>query len=887
MIETKNQTFSASSRPCVAKRLLLTACCLLLSILPCSCSSPPAEANMNESDVDAALQRKASDALGDREGTIIVMDPQTGRLRAIANPRLAFEQAFPPGSAIKPFTALAALRAGLLDSESRVLCRERYLQGDFEIVCSHPRSKSPFNLAQALAYSCNFYFAELGQRLSAGSFTATLASFGFGERTGVNTGESAGKLPRDQWHVNMALGEGDQLLVTPLQLLTAYAALVNGGHLHQPQRAAPEDFTAQELANINITLQHRAMLIEGMRGATKYGTAARAELDQVPFYIFGKTGTSTASNGFRTQGWFIGFAADCSPAGGPPPDRVHLAVLVFLKRAHGAQCAELARPIFEEYARIERRSENVSLPASPRLRVSASRALSPQIRVHLVRENVTKTVSLKEYILGVLAAESSIEGEIEALKAQAVVSRTFALKNRWRHRDEGYDFCSTTHCQRYAFIRDARGHTRFSAPSVRAVEDTEGQVLRDDQGQLIDAYFHAACGGITADIETLWGIAAPSYLRGVRDDYCATMPHRNWVQSIPAARLAAALRSDERTDVGARLNNIVIVKRDATRRAETIALEGERRRLVRGWDFKLIVGRALGWNMIKSSRFEVRRAGANFVFRGSGFGHGLGLCQEGAHVMARRGAPYRQILSHYFPGTSVAAVRRLAAVAPDIEYSKVAYAPSASSGAVESTKFSLRSSTRLSLSSEHFRAIYPARVERSAVEGALRTLELARADMLRRLAAASLNFSEPAAIDVIIHETTQAFVAATDQPWWVAAVTRGRRIELQPLNTLRRRGVLTTTLRHEYAHAVIESLGRGRTPRWLAEGLAAHFAGEGAGLARFEGKIKLSLEEIEQRLARPASAQEMRALYAAAYHKVREGIRAEGEASLWQRVMRS
>src|SRR5262249_27259067 len=92
-------------------------------------------------------------------------------------------------------------------------------------------------------------------------------------------------------------------------------------------------------------------------------------------------------------------------------------------------------------------------------------------------------------------------------------------------------------------------------------------------------------------------------------------------------------------------------KRDATGRAETIAIEGERRRQVRGWEFKIVVGRALGWNVLKSSRFSVTRRGSSFVFRGSGFGHGLGLCQNGAHVMARRGATHSQILEHYFPGT--------------------------------------------------------------------------------------------------------------------------------------------------------------------------------------------------------------------------------------------
>src|SRR5262245_30408387 len=76
----------------------------------------------------------------------------------------------------------------------------------------------------------------------------------------------------------------------------------------------------------------------------------------------------------------------------------------------------------------------------------------------------------------------------------------------------------------------------------------------------------------------------------------------------------------------------------------------------RGVDFKLIVGRALGWQMSESSRFVVSRVGDDFIFRGPGLGHGLGLCQEGAHVAARRGMGYRQILNHYFPGTRLTRV---------------------------------------------------------------------------------------------------------------------------------------------------------------------------------------------------------------------------------------
>src|SRR2546423_5294774 len=182
---------------------------LLCLVITCSCASTArdalapspsvdkAQASIDEDEVDAALERAAHSALGLRERTIVVMDAQNGRVRAVVNPRVAFEQAFPPGSAIKPFTALAAMRAGVLDAETSRVCQTHYAREGFHIACTHPKSNAPFDLAHALAYSCNYYFATVGERLSAGAFDATLRSFGFGERTGVNAAdESAGSLRR-------------------------------------------------------------------------------------------------------------------------------------------------------------------------------------------------------------------------------------------------------------------------------------------------------------------------------------------------------------------------------------------------------------------------------------------------------------------------------------------------------------------------------------------------------------------------------------------------------------------------------------------------------------------------------------------------------------------
>ncbi|MEK6323517.1 MAG: SpoIID/LytB domain-containing protein [Acidobacteriota bacterium] len=832
--------------------------------------------NANAAEMDRALAQAATAALGYREGAVLVMDPHTGRLRAVVNPRLAFEQAFPPGSTIKSFTALTAMRAGLIDNESTTLCRGRFSGVGFDVVCSHPKSKAPFNLPQALAYSCNYFFATLSGRLSFDAFKAILASAGLGARTGVNSGgESAGMLREGEWRVRDLLGDGDNLLVTPIQLLTAYCALMNGGRLYRPQIAVAEKFGAEERTGLHIEPSRRAALVEGMRGAVVYGTAEKSGLRSLPIFIFGKTGTSTSSNGFRRQGWFVSFAADAKSAAEATPESLELAVLVFIKRSHGSDAAVVSQRVYEEYVKRRGGEESAQLSDREIEKRGKQDASSPSVRVKMLSEGRVVKLSLEDYVAGVLAVEAAVEDETEALKAQAIVSRTYSLKNLRRHASEGFDLCSNTHCQQY--VSD---DSRISERIRRAVAGTAGAVLRDASGRTADAYFHAACGGYTANFSSLWGKSGPSYLRGVRDDYCRAMPNHEWTDEIAAAQLAKALAGDPLTDAGRSIGDVVVTKKDATGRAEIISIEGERRRQVRGWEFKLVVGRALGWNVLKSSRFSVSRRGSRFIFRGSGFGHGLGLCQNGAHVMAQRGATCADILNHYFPGAHLpASINAKTQSREDAEGDGFSFVPVA---ALRLHGFAL--SSRLTLSSEHFHVNYPARTPRSEVEAALRTLEASHAELVARLNSASIRFSEAASLEVVIHETTQDFIAASEQPWWVAGVTRGRRMELQPLGVLRRRRILASTLRHEYAHAVIEVVGLGRSPRWLAEGLAIRFAGEGPLLERFRSHARLPLDELERRLANPRSPDEMRSLYAAAYREVQALIQSEGEASVWRRL---
>ena len=188
------------------------------------------------------------------------------------------------------------------------------------------------------------------------------------------------------------------------------------------------------------------------------------------------------------------------------------------------------------------------------------------------------------------------------------------------------------------------------------------------------------------------------------------------------------------------------------------------------------------------------------------------------------------------------------------------------------------------VSSEHFRVTYPVDAERRDVEQTLNILENARTDYLHRAFAASISVANLPFLEVRINESTGDFTGRTGQPWWAAAATKGNRIELQPVSILKRRSVLTTTLRHELAHVVIDAVSQHRAPRGLKEGFAIYLAGEGRLFSHYVTRGSLSNDELEKRLERPTSQQEMRALYAQAYRRVADAVRQVGESGVWKRL---
>lgn len=215
------------------------------------------------------------------------------------------------------------------------------------------------------------------------------------------------------------------------------------------------------------------------------------------------------------------------------------------------------------------------------------------------------TMDLETAVASVVQAEAAPGTPMEALKAQAVVSRSYFVAGGGRHAD--FDFCDLTHCQ---FLREPPA---ADSPAANAVAATHGLVLTYDS-KPVAAMFTRSCSGHTRTPQEI-GLPQSGYpYFSVPCDFCYRNPVR-WTRRI--SREDAAL----------------------------LILHGENGRLV--------IGRRLGWDAVPSDNFTAHDEGGNVTLQGIGQGHGLGLCQRGARNMAERGSNFRAILAHYFPNTSL------------------------------------------------------------------------------------------------------------------------------------------------------------------------------------------------------------------------------------------
>jgi len=239
---------------------------------------------------DLAVRRAAVEALGPYNGSVVAVDPSTGRVLTIVNQKLALSSGFQPCSTIKVAVALAALDEKVLGPDGK-LWRKGY------------------NLTGALAHSNNFFFATLGTKLGFQKVSYYAHMFGYGETAGLNIqGESAGRFPAEpprNGGVGMLTSFGEEISQTPLQLAALMSALANGGTLYYLQYPRSQHDVAALVPRVKrkLEIQNLIPLVKpGMLAAVEYGTAHRAAQDGP---IAGKTGTCTDSH--THLGWFGSF----------------------------------------------------------------------------------------------------------------------------------------------------------------------------------------------------------------------------------------------------------------------------------------------------------------------------------------------------------------------------------------------------------------------------------------------------------------------------------------------------------------------------------------------------------------------------------------------------
>ncbi|MFQ5801880.1 MAG: SpoIID/LytB domain-containing protein [Candidatus Methylomirabilales bacterium] len=256
---------------------------------------------------------------------------------------------------------------------------------------------------------------------------------------------------------------------------------------------------------------------------------------------------------------------------------------------------------------------------------------------------VINQVALEDYVRGVMAVEADPDWPLQALKAQAVVARTYALYERLASPETLYHLHSTTASQMY------RGVSGEDPRSDKAVEATRGVVLAY-RGLIIPAFYHAASGGRTEDAVEVWEKKYP-FIIGVEDPFSAIAPHHQWQVAIPRSEIRRAL---ERSgwSVG-EIRQVEPVRRTRSGRISLLRISHDRGVLQ-------MVGRRLrqllGPNRIRSTRFASYPHDGKIVFAGQGWGHGVGMSQWGAKGMADLAYDSTGILNHYFP---LAELRRL------------------------------------------------------------------------------------------------------------------------------------------------------------------------------------------------------------------------------------
>lgn len=296
-------------------------------------------------------------------------------------------------------------------------------------------------------------------------------------------------------------------------------------------------------------------------------------------------------------------------------------------------------------------------------------------------QTAINTIDLEDYLCSVISSEMSANSPMELLKAHAVISRSWAIRAIQKPNHEGFHVCADDHCQRYEGLRRMRQSCPDGAKNERAVEAvraTKGQVLvygqKDDvQGtkeEICDCRYYKCCGGRTEVWRTCWEDIDVPYIQSVRCDWCKspspkvlrlvlndydqeTKDFRDWRVSYTADELSEIIRTKSGIDFG-EIIDLIPLKRGASGRIYELQIVGSKHTEIIGKELKIRLW--LSRTCLYSSWFEVEKEPSSFVprhfvLKGHGWGHGAGLCQIGAAVMASEGKSYEEILNYYYAGS--------------------------------------------------------------------------------------------------------------------------------------------------------------------------------------------------------------------------------------------
>ena len=262
--------------------------------------------------------------------------------------------------------------------------------------------------------------------------------------------------------------------------------------------------------------------------------------------------------------------------------------------------------------------------------------------------DVIVTMPVEVYLAGVIPSEMPINWPTEALKAQAIAARSFALRMAHIRRNKSFDLDSTVFDQVHRFEEELELKPKGKTKLRNVIHATSGQVLFDGSDKILKAFYSADCGCTSEDPKYVWG--EDSNFESVKDPTCDQRRVKTWTLTIDRPELRKRLLTALKLPEEATLKTVHIGARSPSGRVSTVVaavMSGGKNesRTLSSQDFR----RLIGFSKVRSTNFSLQWLGDQLHIRGHGIGHGVGLCQTGARSLAQNGASYHDILKLYYP----------------------------------------------------------------------------------------------------------------------------------------------------------------------------------------------------------------------------------------------